>query len=86
LFWIFHIYISTFPVGSCCEVSANIYFIIVTSIVANCEATAWFTGVSYIQCEISPLIFLGGGGRRKVKKEEIIVVNKLNKKQPTQYY
>jgi hypothetical protein len=53
-----------FQLGSCCEVSGNIYFIIITSIVANCEATARFNVVAHIQCEISPLIL----GENKKKR------------------
>jgi hypothetical protein len=57
--------ISTFSVTSCCEVSANLYFLIVSSLVVNCLTTTQFTAVAQFECEMSQKILWG---RRMNKK------------------
>jgi hypothetical protein len=47
---------STFSVSSCCEVSANLYLPIVTSLVVNCLTTTQFTAVAQFECEMSKKI------------------------------
>jgi hypothetical protein len=44
---------STFSVSSCCEVSTNLYFLIVTGLVVNCLTTTQFTAGDQFECEIS---------------------------------